>query len=94
MDGAYFLRKAYYGKRNMKVKSETTNKVYEDTECVFFRNPLQSAYYVSCGAELQDIFVDGRCKFVYVFKKIDHERYIGMWNKINKDRANECRKDI
>lgn len=67
----------------MKTYSETTGNSYEDEECVFFRNTLQSAFYVFHGAKLVDIFVDSKMRFVFVFNKKDHEKLKILWNNEN-----------
>lgn len=61
----------------MKSVSELTGKMYENEDCCFFRNYVQAAHYYSWGCELVDLFVDSNMKWVYVFKKTDHE-----WAKI------------
>ena len=74
----------------MRTLSETTEKYYEDEDCVFFRNTLQSAFYKFHGAELVDLFVDNNMKFVFVFYKKDHERLKMLWRNSNiaKDKVN------
>ena len=67
----------------MKTKSDVTGKYYEDEDCVFFRNTLQSAFYRFHGAELVDMFVDDKMKFVFVFYKADHTRLKMMWKDSN-----------
>ena len=67
----------------MRTLSETTGKYYEDEDCVFFRNTLQSAFYVFHGAKLVDMFVDDKMRFVFVFTKADHERLKMMWKNSN-----------
>ena len=66
--------------------SETTGRAYIDEDCYFFKNPLQSAFYMKNGAELQDIFVGGDNKFVYVYKKSDHQRLKIKWRNSNIER--------
>ena len=63
----------------MIVPSNLTGVDYEDRDCVFFRNPIQSAFYVFRGAKLIDLFVDDKMKFVFVFDKKDHERLKMEW---------------
>ncbi len=70
----------------MKTKSSITGKYYEDEDCVFFRNTLQSAYYVFNGAKLIDIFVDDKMRFVFVFTKADHEKLKLLWANANIER--------
>ena len=72
----------------MKSKSEITGLFYEDEDMVFFRNPLQSAFYVFYGASLIDIFVDDNMKFVFVFYKTDHERLKMLWKNSQIEKKN------
>lgn len=71
----------------MKMISELNGQMYEAEDCCFFRNPIQSAHYKQWGCELVDLFVDGQMKWVFVFKKSDHD-----WAKIkwaeNKEKYN------
>lgn len=64
----------------MKSISNITGEFYEENDCVFFRNAMQSAFYVFYNARLEDIFVDDNMKFVFVFSKNDHKRLIQKWN--------------
>lgn len=59
--------------------SELTGKTYEAEDCVFFRNCIQSAYYIEWGAELIDLFVGGDHKLVFVFPRSDHVKYRDKW---------------
>lgn len=74
----------------MKTRSDVTGKYYEAEDCVFFRNTLQSAFYRFHGAELVDMFVDDKMKFVFVFYKADHDRLKMLWknSNIEKDKVN------
>lgn len=74
----------------MKSVSDLTGTQYEDEDCVFFRNTLQSAFYVFHGAKLIDIFVDDNMKFVFVFNKADHNKLKLLWknSSIEKDGVN------
>jgi hypothetical protein len=74
----------------MKTRSDVTGKYYEDEDCVFFRNTLQSAFYRFHDAELVDLFVDDNMRFVFVFYKRDHERLKMIWkdSNIGKDKVN------
>lgn len=67
----------------MKHRSDITGVCYEDSDCVFFRNPKQSAFYMFNGIRLIDIFVsndaDDGLKFVYVFLKSDHNKLKHKW---------------
>lgn len=70
----------------MVTVSEITGLTYEERDCVFFRNYVQAAHYLSWGAKLVDIFVDSTTKIVYVFSKDDHLKFRDRWNNQNKDR--------
>ena len=59
----------------MQTVSNITGIRYEDEEHVFFRNTLQSAFYVFHGAT----FVDDKMRFVFVFSKADHDRLKLLW---------------
>lgn len=72
----------------MKSKSETTGLYYESEDMVFFRNTLQSAFYVFNGAKIIDIFVDDKMRFVFVFTREDHEKLKMKWK--NNAIANLC----
>lgn len=65
--------------------SNITGKVYDDKECVFFRNYVQASYYLNWGAELKDLFSDSEYKLVFVFSKTDHERFKMRWGTKNKE---------
>jgi len=69
----------------MKSISNLTGKVYEDEDHVFFRNPLQSAFYYYHGAELVDLFVGKDLKWVWTFKKSDHNKLKLIWKENNKE---------
>lgn len=66
--------------------SELTGKTYNNEDCYFFRNTLQSAFYVHHGAPLVDIFVDDNMHFVFVFKKSDHHRLKMLWQNSDIER--------
>jgi hypothetical protein len=70
-------------------KSDITGLWYEEADCVFFRNYVQSAHYISWGAKLLDVFTDSECKLVFVFSKEDHNRVKKRWNerKYNEDKV-------
>lgn len=66
--------------------SEFTGKTYIDEDCVFFRNYIQAASYISWGAKLIDVFTDSQCKLVFVFSKLDHAKYRDRWGtKVSKE---------
>ena len=63
----------------MIVKSETTGKVYDDKDAVFYRNMAQSAWMLSkSDCELLDIF-SSNGKLVCAFPPYLHNRYINEW---------------
>jgi hypothetical protein len=70
----------------MKTKSDITGLWYEDEDCVFFRNILQSSYYLEWGAKLVDIFTDGSHKIVFVFTKEDHIKFREKWGTKNNNK--------
>lgn len=65
--------------------SEITGKTYESEECVYFRNCVQSAFYIANHCTIQDIFTDSNMKLVFVFKKDEHRKILPLWmaNKEN-----------
>ena len=65
--------------KDMISVSELTGKTYEAEDCVFFRNCIQSAYYIEWGAELIDLFVGGDHKLVFVFSRSDPVKYRDKW---------------
>ena len=71
-------------------KSALTGLYYNESDMVYFRNTLQSAFYVFHGAVLQDLFVDDKMHFVYVFLKTDHNKLKMLWknSNIEKDKTN------
>lgn len=65
----------------MKIFSETTGKVYEAEEAVYYRNMIQSAFMLSkIDCELLDVF-ENHGKVVMCFPKWMHEKYIREWNE-------------
>ncbi len=81
------MKKGISGENKMKMISELNGQFYEAEDCCFFRNPTQSAYYRHWGCELVDLFVDSNMKWVYVFRKSDHEWAKLKWAE-NKDKNN------
>lgn len=74
----------------MKIYSETTQRTYDDSEMVFFRNIKQSIAYISLGATVYDVFVDGQGKLVFCFSKEQHNIYKSIWGtKENNEMNNE-----
>lgn len=69
----------------MKTRSEVTGILYENEDCVFFRNYIQAAYYIEWGCPLIDIFTDGQHKLVFVFYRSDHDKHIVKWIERKKE---------
>lgn len=69
----------------METRSEITGITYLDEDCVFFRNPTQSACYKNWGATLVDLFVGNDNKWVWVFYRRDHKRLKLRWKKTTND---------
>lgn len=63
----------------MKINSETTQREYDDMDMVFFRNIKQSIAYISLGATVYDVFVDGQGKLVFCFSKEQHNKFKSIW---------------
>lgn len=65
----------------MKVFSETTGKVFEAEEAVYYRNMIQSAFMLSkSDCVLLDVF-ENNGKVVMCFPKWMHNKYFPEWNK-------------
>lgn len=73
----------------MKIYSETTQRWYDDTDMVFFRNIRQSIAYIGMGAVVYDVFVDGQGKLVFCFSKVDHNRLKLVWGTKENNNMNE-----
>ena len=63
----------------MLQKSHLTGRPYNEDDVIFFRNPVQSAYYFLNGATLVDLIVTEELKFIFIFNKRDHERLKLNW---------------
>lgn len=63
----------------MKNKSDVTGIIYEEEDCVFFRNLHQCAFYVDHNAKIIDVFTDGDGKLVFVFDRKEHNELIKLW---------------
>lgn len=73
----------------MIVKSDLTGMNYDDRDVVFYRNIVQSIFYMEHGEIPIDIFVDGRHKLVFVFTRDSHSRLIQSWIDNKVDAGNE-----
>ena len=64
----------------MKVFSETTGKVYESEDAIFYANLVQAAWLMNKpDATLLDIFCRADGRMILVFPKELHKKYIGEW---------------
>ena len=63
----------------MNVRSDVTGRDYDDRDVVFYRNIVQSIFYMEHGEMPIDFFVDGRHKLVFVFTRESHNRLIQKW---------------
>ncbi len=59
--------------------SETTGRLYNADDLVFFRNCVQSAHYIKWGATLYDLFVDSQDRLVFCFSREDHNKLKHRW---------------
>ena len=74
----------------MRVYSDTTQKYYEVEDAVHYKNVVQSAWMMTHpDCELLDIFVESDGKFVFVFSKEQHKRWIKEWIKRSNENENE-----
>lgn len=65
--------------KNMKVYSEATQRSYEDSDAVFYRNMAQSAFMMSKpDCVILDVFESGG-KLVIAFPREFHKKYIKEW---------------
>ena len=70
----------------MIVRSKITNELYDKNDCVFFKNPIQSAFYFENGIIPVDIFPEEDGKWVWVFWETDHRKMIDKWNDNRRDK--------
>ena len=59
--------------------SDVTGRDFYDEEAVYFRNLIQSSFYISHGATILDVFADSGGKIVFVFPRNEHEALIKEW---------------
>ena len=74
----------------MKIYSETTQREYDDIDMVFFRNIRQSIEYISLGATVYDVFVDGQGKLVFCFSKEQHNKFKSIWGTKENNEMNNA----
>mgnify|MGYP000006669080 FL=1 len=59
--------------------SDVTGRDFYDEEAVYFRNLIQSSFYISHGATILDVFADSVGKIVFVFPRNEHDALIKEW---------------
>lgn len=64
----------------MKVISELTGLEYETDETIPYGNACQSAFYWNQGVKPVDMYATDENRFIFVFRKEDHRKMIGLWN--------------
>lgn len=68
--------------------SDVTGKTFVSEEAVYFRNPIQSGFYIANGATILDVFADSENKMVVVFPRDEHKVLIKKWMDNKKNNAN------
>lgn len=68
--------------------SDVTGKTFVSEEAVYFRNPIQSGFYIANGATILDVFADSENKMVVVFPREEHKVLIKKWMDNKKNNAN------
>lgn len=63
------------------VVSEITGIQYNPTECVYIKNPVQTAKYLKHKLPLIDILVGEDDKLVFVFNREFSREYYELWLK-------------
>lgn len=63
----------------MYVTSDVTGRTYQAEDAVFFRNLIQSSFYISHNATVLDVFVDSKGKMVVAFPREEHDVLIKKW---------------
>ncbi len=64
----------------LKILSEFTGKEYEAEDTITYGNATQAAQYWIWGAKPVDIYPTSDRRFVFIFTKEDHKKFIGRWN--------------
>ena len=59
--------------------SDVTGRRFNSEEAVYFRNLVQSSFYISHGATILDVFADSVGKIVFVFPRNEHDALIKEW---------------
>lgn len=73
------MQRSLKGVTVMKVYSEVTRKWYDADNAVFFRNVVQSGWYVMNGATILDVFADSKGMLVIAFPRDEHKVLIKEW---------------
>lgn len=68
--------------------SDVTGKTFVSEEAVYFRNPIQSGFYIANGATILDVFADSENKMVVVFPRDEHKVLIKRWMDNKKNNTN------
>lgn len=68
--------------------SDVTGKTFVSEEAVYFRNPIQSGFYIANGATILDVFADSENKMVVVFLRDEHKVLIKKWMDNKKNNTN------
>lgn len=68
--------------------SDVTGKTFVSEEAVYFRNPIQSGFYIANGATILDVFADSENKMVVVFPRDEHKVLIKRWMDNKKNNIN------
>lgn len=68
--------------------SDVTGKTFVSEEAVYFRNPIQSGFYIANGATILDVFADSENKMVVVFPRDEHKVLIKKWMDNKKNSTN------
>lgn len=68
--------------------SDVTGKSFHSEEAVYFRNLVQSGFYIANGATILDVFADSENKMVVVFPRDEHKVLIKKWMDNKKNSAN------
>lgn len=63
----------------MKCVSNLNGELYESEDCHYFKNYIQAAYYYKWNCKLIDLDVGTDMKWIFAFKKSDHEKVKDKW---------------
>lgn len=75
----------------MKVYSEATQRTYDDSDAVFYRNMIQSAFMMGKpDCTILDVF-ESNGKLVIAFPREFHKKYIKEWAERKHDDNGDCK---